>query len=177
MAEHTSNQPNKNGLAITGLVLGILSIVLFALLPISTLLGILAIIFGAVSLRSGGKAKAGLILGIIGVLVSIIVFFIIFIALPSLQVSQRDTTRKSDVSQISTYVTSYQADNQGALPGATTVPVADLLYITSIKDSGEPTTRAAIYTPGTDCSGQKTSPRDYSISILLENNSTYCQEF
>jgi hypothetical protein len=69
-----------NGMAVAGLVLGILAVVLFFLTWPAWLLGILGIIFGALGMskakRIGGKGKgmgmAGLICGVIGLLVSII---------------------------------------------------------------------------------------------------------
>ncbi len=65
--------PPSNGMAVAGLVLGILGL----LIPV---LGILALIFGAVGLgkanqgASGkGMAVAGLVLGIVGTLVTLVV--------------------------------------------------------------------------------------------------------
>lgn len=72
-------QPQGNGMAVAGLVLGIISIVLFFLSWIDAIIGILAIIFGAIGMskanKIGGKGKgmamAGLICGVIGVIISI----------------------------------------------------------------------------------------------------------
>ena len=83
--------PKTNGLAVTSLVLGIIGAVL-AFCPlggefIAPLLGILAIIFGAVGLnqvRSGmfskgsrGMAIAGLVTGVVALLFDVIAFIII----------------------------------------------------------------------------------------------------
>lgn len=45
-----------------------------------------------------------------------LIFLMVFIALPALQRSQRDTQRNNDISRMMTAVTQYQANNRGALP-------------------------------------------------------------
>lgn len=59
----------KKGLSIAAMVLGIISIVLFCIWYVSLPCAILAIIFGIVGMKKGGKgmAIAGLVLGIIAV--------------------------------------------------------------------------------------------------------------
>jgi hypothetical protein len=74
-----------NGIGVAGFVTGLLSCVLFFLWPLSVILGILGIIFGAVG---RGKAKrgakglglstAGLILGVVGL--ALMVLFIVVLA-------------------------------------------------------------------------------------------------
>jgi prepilin-type N-terminal cleavage/methylation domain-containing protein len=48
-----------------------------------------------------------------------LIFLMVFIALPALQRSQRDTQRKNDLSRALTALTSYTSNNRGALPGNT----------------------------------------------------------
>ena len=59
----------KKGLSIASMVLGIISVVLFCIWYISLPCSILAIIFGIVGRKKGGKgmAIAGLVLGIIAI--------------------------------------------------------------------------------------------------------------
>jgi prepilin-type N-terminal cleavage/methylation domain-containing protein len=45
-----------------------------------------------------------------------LIFLMVFIALPSLQRSQRDTQRKQDLSRIQTQITSYSNNNKGNIP-------------------------------------------------------------
>lgn len=45
-----------------------------------------------------------------------LIFGMVFIALPSLQRSQRDAQRKNDLNRLNTSLTSYQSNNRGALP-------------------------------------------------------------
>jgi prepilin-type N-terminal cleavage/methylation domain-containing protein len=48
-----------------------------------------------------------------------LIFLIVFLALPALQRSQRDTQRKQDLSRFMSQLTQYQSNHQGSLPGAT----------------------------------------------------------
>lgn len=45
-----------------------------------------------------------------------LIFLMVFIALPALQRSQRDTQRRNDLSKVSDAITQYQTNNQGKLP-------------------------------------------------------------
>lgn len=59
-----------NGLAIASLICGIIACALFCFLPVAALLGVLAIVFGVLSMNKptgGGLAKTGLVLGIVGI--------------------------------------------------------------------------------------------------------------
>lgn len=46
-----------------------------------------------------------------------LIFLMVFIALPSLQRSQRDTQRRNDYSALSANMTQYMTNNNGSLPG------------------------------------------------------------
>ena len=52
-----------------------------------------------------------------------LIFLMVFLALPALQRSQRDTQRKNDASRLRAAVTDYTSNNRGALPwsGDTTI--------------------------------------------------------
>ena len=76
-------QPGK-GLAIAGMICGILTLTLFCFFYISLFTGILAIVFGAVAKGKGcrsGMATAGIVCGSIG-LGLMLIFLIIAIAEP-----------------------------------------------------------------------------------------------
>ena len=45
-----------------------------------------------------------------------LIFLMVFIALPALQRSQRDTQRKNDLGKVITQVNSYQSNNRGKAP-------------------------------------------------------------
>jgi prepilin-type N-terminal cleavage/methylation domain-containing protein len=56
--------------------------------------------------------------------IAALIFLIVFLAVPALQRSQRDTQRRSDVGRLVTSVTNYVGNHQGSLP--TTVDAAYL---------------------------------------------------
>ena len=65
------------------------------------------------------KAKTGftiievvLVLAIAG-----LIFLMVFLALPNLQRSQKDTQRRDDLARFQTAITNYQSNNRGKLPG------------------------------------------------------------
>jgi prepilin-type N-terminal cleavage/methylation domain-containing protein len=47
-----------------------------------------------------------------------LIFLMVFIALPALQRSQRDTQRKDDIARLQSAINSYQANNRGSIPAA-----------------------------------------------------------
>ncbi|MDB5166894.1 MAG: hypothetical protein JWN26_39 [Candidatus Saccharibacteria bacterium] len=47
-----------------------------------------------------------------------LIFLMVFIALPALQRSQRDSARKSEVGTVASAITSYQSNNRGSAPSA-----------------------------------------------------------
>lgn len=48
-----------------------------------------------------------------------LIFMMVFIALPALQRSQRDTQRSNDIARVQTALNQYQANNRGAIPSST----------------------------------------------------------
>lgn len=74
------SKKDRKGFAIAALVLGIVSIVLACLWFLSIPCGILAIIFGALGLKSTkkGLSIAGIVTGIIGTLALVIILIISF---------------------------------------------------------------------------------------------------
>jgi prepilin-type N-terminal cleavage/methylation domain-containing protein len=48
-----------------------------------------------------------------------LIFLIVFLALPALQRSQRDTQRRSDLARFLSQLTQYESNKQGSLPGTT----------------------------------------------------------
>ncbi|MDO4611896.1 MAG: type II secretion system protein [Candidatus Saccharibacteria bacterium] len=84
-----------------------------------------------------------------------LIFLMVFVALPALQRSQRDTQRRDDMARLATAITSYQSNNNNKLPISSTVEWSKLIekYITSTGDtfvdpSGEPYKVANIVTIG-----------------------------
>ena len=123
-----------------------------------------------------------------------LIFLMVFIALPQLQRSQRDSQRKQDVSSIFTAVTQYQSNNKGNLPSDSSdfasyisSDIADPSvgeYTVTVEDSGtegdyDGTLGTVTIYPSTKCgstAGQlekATGARMYAVITLLETG-YYC---
>lgn len=73
-------QAEGNGLAVSGMVLGIIAVVLNFIPFLPYVLGALAIIFGAVGLQKPvkqGMAKAGIVLGVVSIAMKILFWMFI----------------------------------------------------------------------------------------------------
>ena len=194
--ENTSSSPTPKhrGFAIASLILGIAAIP-FGFVLIGALFGILAIIFGAIAfVDNRGESLAGIITGAIGVLISVAMMFIAFFFATTiiniiasrttydLQASQRDAQRKNDVGVLAGDITYSMTENRGQLPDNEFVDgmtykleiITGSIGKTLGNDTIQPTTDTAVYTMGEDCDGVE-SARNFSLTILLENNETYCQ--
>lgn len=178
MTTSSHHTAHGQGLAIASLTLGIITIVMSAFWFISLVTGILAIVFGAAGLKSAGRRKAiaGLVTGIIGIVITIVIIVSIVLAIPALQKAQRDNLRKSDVSAIMNDIAGYRADNRGMYPTLADLATVSLNRVDRIADSGEPTTEVAVYLAGVSCDDSSANPRSYSVRVVLENGSTYCQD-
>lgn len=120
-----------------------------------------------------------------------LIFLVVFLALPALQRSQRDTARRQDVGNVISALQSYMSDNKnnmptspasfsnyyGTLAQATTVSIA----AASTQATAVSTTKAAATTsmitiqPGMDCDAV-VGARSAAVSIKLESSNTfYCQ--
>jgi len=147
------------------------------------------------------KSKGFTIIEVVLVLaIAGLIFMMVFIALPALQRSQRDTQRKNDLTRLNTALTSYQSNNNGKLPstvadwngfvtgyvrtaGDTFVDPAGTNYVVSTTAT-LPTTYAStnpvikVTTPGT-CDGEDVvttgqSARKVAFQMKLEGSGTTC---
>lgn len=59
--------------------------------------------------------------------IAALIFLMVFIALPALQRSQRDTQRKNDLGRVQTSIQNYQSNNRNALPSNYATFVANYL--------------------------------------------------
>ena len=85
-----------------------------------------------------------------------LIFLMVFIALPALQRSQRDTQRKNDLSRAITAVNNYQSNNRGKLPTDWTGFISS--YLTVNGDSfSDPDGTAYSFTQNTQNSFDPTS--------------------
>ena len=76
----------SKGLSIASMVLGIISVVLFCIWYISIPCAILAIIFGIIGMKKGGRGMgiAGLVLGIVALAILAIIYLLALIGVASL---------------------------------------------------------------------------------------------
>lgn len=110
-------QPEQSkGMAITALILGILTVV-FSLIPIIAVpLGVVAVILGVMSLRKNigkGMSIAGITTGAVGVLISLAVFIFTFMALQALNDAGEITLEFSD--EIERSIEEYNDDVEGSI--------------------------------------------------------------
>ena len=175
-------KPKNSGLATASLTLGILAVIL-GIVGVGIILGILAVVFGAVSIKDNkGKALAGIITGIIGIIVPIAVAIVVFVVAPAsinvAQTNQRDIQRKNDVAVLLSDVAFRMSEDRGQLPNWEYVNEMtyklDVIKSAADGEAGAtPTTDKAVYAKGADCDGTQ-STRIYSISIMLEDGTEYC---
>ena len=76
--------------------------------------------------REGGFTiiEVVLVLAIAG-----LIFLIVFLAVPALQRSQRDTQRRNDASRFMSQLSNYQANNKGAIPANAAVDTFVAAYL------------------------------------------------
>ena len=84
-----------------------------------------------------------------------LIFLMVFIALPALQRSQRDTARKGDVGTVASAVSSYAGNNRGTFPNTTTLA-------SYVKEVSENTTTTEV---NATTGAQNIAPADGTITI------------
>jgi len=131
-----------------------------------------------------------------------LIFLIVFLALPALQRSQRDTQRKNDLSRFMSQLTQYQSNHQGAVPTGTGDGAWNTSFVSAYLTNGgqtfndpqtgtqynvdvytNTTTQPAangdmfVYTGYTCSSGSLTAGSGRSVAALvkLEQGGTLCQ--
>lgn len=134
-----------------------------------------------------------------------LIFLMVFVALPALQRSQRDTQRRDDMARVATAINQYQTNNGGKLPTNGEDFISKYLRVGGdefVDPSGEPYTarvvavdtsnkgeasnnmnsgsfEITIYTPA-KCQDEKAistnNRRDYAIVYKLEGSGTYCSD-
>lgn len=132
-----------------------------------------------------------------------LIFLIVFLALPALQRSQRDTQRKQDLSRFMSQLTQYQSNHQGSTPsdavGSTTNwsafvsayltnsgatfgdPQSGSYTLSRVANGTAPSTTVGtvtIYQSATCSSGvpaASSSGRDVAVTMALEQGGYLCQ--
>jgi hypothetical protein len=112
--------PAGNGMAVAGLVLGLLGLVLCWIPGLGWVLALLGIIFGAVGISKGnrvgrgkGMAVAGLVVGMIGLLLGIVLFVL---AMKVVEEEEREMRRRLERGDVMVPDTAPAADATLDLP-------------------------------------------------------------
>lgn len=66
-----------------------------------------------------------------------LIFLMVFIALPALQRSQRDTQRSNDVSRLSTAINNFKSNNRGNIPGSSKAGDGNSVNVTGQTEKGK----------------------------------------
>lgn len=134
-----------------------------------------------------------------------LIFLIVFLAVPALQRSQRDTQRRNDVSRLMSQLSQYQSNNGGDVPsetgtGTTTISSFVTRYLTNggteqfddpttgstynvsgnHANSDEPPVGSIYYYVGARCSGESVQDssgnRKVAVTTKLEGGAVFCQD-
>ena len=132
-----------------------------------------------------------------------LIFLMVFVALPALQRSQRDTQRRDDLARVATAITQYQTNNNGKTPTSGTATGSSFItnylggaefkdpdgeaYVIVFKGnaSSDDITLSTwsheihVYNKA-QCDGEKvdksSNANDYAIQFKLEGSGTYCAD-
>lgn len=128
-----------------------------------------------------------------------LIFLIVFLAVPALQRSQRDTQRKNDVGRLVAAIQSYQSNQRGLLPadlgGTGTGNIMGSNYLGNFADpsagtytfasvgtadisAAAPTTATTgqiNYKVAANCDNTTAGNRKVAVVVSLEGGGTYCQ--
>lgn len=154
---------------------------------------------------NGSKSGFTIIEVVLVLAIAGLIFLMVFLALPALQRNQRDTQRKQDLSRFLSQISSYQSNNRGQIPNATTMSTFITSYMRAGSDtftdpsggdyvltnvSRVPSMNATTgvaefnYMVGTtascaagvpSASGSASTGRKIAVSIALEGGGAYCQ--
>ena len=126
-------------------------------------------IFSMNSINKNNKKGFTIIEVVLVLAIAGLIFLMVFLALPALQRSQRDTQRKNDASRLRAAVTDYTSNNRGKLPWDGTALNGDFIskYITTNETTtfNDPSTNSQ-YTvvPATGATGAPTALGQMKVS-------------
>lgn len=167
----------RSSFSVASFVLGICALI-SAVLLIGGLAGIAAVILGSIALKRHdhrkGQAVAGIVMGSLSIIISLLVAFFFVVTVPALQKTVRDTTRQNQINYAVNDISKWQAENDGTLPDPMKLSESYRTSSFTISSSGKPTTKNAVYIVGTDCDGRSNSGA-FHLSIVLESGKLYCQ--
>lgn len=119
---------------------------------------------GARKMAAAGERGGFTIIEVVLVLaIAGLIFLMVFIALPALQRSQRDTQRRENMTALADAVIAYQSNNNGKLPGDGQVGSAE---------EGTSYIKLSNYCSGTTTTSTATAPVNGATPLTGVNNST-----
>ncbi len=131
-------------------------------------------IFSMNSINKNNKKGFTIIEVVLVLAIAGLIFLMVFLALPALQRSQRDTQRKNDASRLRAAVTDYTSNNRGKLPWDGTTLKSDFIskYITTNETTtfNDPSTNSQ-YTV-TPATGATTAPT--ALGQMKVSNNAKC---
>ncbi len=90
--------------------------------------------------------------------IAALIFLMVFLALPALQRSRRDTQRKDDISRVLAQIQNYQSNHNGKVPPESSIGTFESEYMTASGDAfADPSTGSYNMTKGTNNSGYPSS--------------------
>ena len=111
-----------------------------------------------------------------------LIFAAVFIALPQLQESQRDSTRRSDAGRLTAGITEYSSNVNNGLPPSNAAEVTSDVVGRYVDDFDAYTVGDGlsagnvdlmVYTSGSNCDGDSNN-RTFNVQIELEAGDVYC---
>lgn len=150
------------------------------------------------NLQKASKKDGFTIIEVVLVLaIAALIFLIVFLAVPALQRSQRDTQRRNDMSRFLSQLQNYQANNKGQVPAQNTTQIQAFRdrYLTANGDvwadpqrddynlqagTGDPAaTGDVVYSVGYKCDGENLTTtgagtRSVAVRTLLEGGGIHC---
>lgn len=129
--------------------------------------------------------------------IAALIFLMVFIALPALQRSQRDTQRKNDISRVMTAIQNYQSNNRNKLPANSELTgggfIQDYLAVNgetftdpngdnySFRNASNPTSFSTriFFTKNATCDGEKVDTgkgaQKIALQYKLEGGGVICE--
>lgn len=138
--------------------------------------------------RQRNKQGFTLIEVILVLAIAALIFLMIFIALPALQASQRDTSRRNDASVVSAAITSFVSGERRAIADGDEADLREYVgdmdqYELSgidIVSTGDPSATQVFVYPGAKCDGSDftttgATARQSAVRVMLDNGTNfYC---
>lgn len=107
--------------------------------------------------------------------IAALIFLLVFLALPALQRSRRDTQRRDDVSRVLSQVQTWQANNNGQVPANDTQLQTFLnTYMKAGGDAFNDPQTGSTYTLTYESGAQGTAPDSSSIGTIFYDQKAKC---